>query len=65
VPPREWHGFLNSAGNPNIPTVGEAMRQSLTDAEREHLEAHLRPLVENGLGVWRMATAYLVTTKRA
>jgi arsenite methyltransferase len=65
TPPREWHGFLTSAGNPNIPTVGEAMHQALTDAECEQLEAHLRPLVENGLGVWRMATAYLVATKRA
>jgi hypothetical protein len=64
TPPREWHGFLNSSGNPNIPTVGEAMHQALTDRERERLVAHLRPLVENGLGVWRMATAYLLATKR-
>jgi arsenite methyltransferase len=62
-PPRAWEGFANSSGNPNIPTVAEAMEQALTIAERDQLTAHLRPLVEQGLGEWRMASAYLAATR--
>lgn len=64
TPPRAWDGFLNSAGNPRIPTIREAMEQALNAAEREQLTTHLRPLVEQGRGVWRMASAYLVATKK-
>jgi hypothetical protein len=49
-----------SDGNPNIPTVAEAMAQSLRPAERERLTEQLRPQVEQGHGEWRMACAYLV-----
>ena len=63
TPPRAWDGFLNSSGNPNIPTLNEAMEQALTPVERGRLVAHLRPQVEQGLGEWRMASAYLVATK--
>jgi ubiquinone/menaquinone biosynthesis C-methylase UbiE len=62
--PRAWEGFLRSSGNPNIPTLAEAMDQALTPSEREAFVAHLRPLVEQGLGEWRLATAHLVGTKR-
>lgn len=62
-PPRAWKGFANSSGNPNIPTVAEAMEQALTTTERDQLTAHLRPLVEQGLGEWRMASAYLTATR--
>jgi len=62
--PRSWDVFLNTAGNPNIPTLAEAMQRSLTTRERQRLSAHLRPLVEQGLGEWRMAVAYLFATKR-
>lgn len=61
--PQTWESFINSSGNPNIPTVAEAMKQVLTAAERERLTAYLRPLVERGLGEWRMATAHLVGIK--
>jgi arsenite methyltransferase len=61
--PRRWEGFLDSAGNPRIPTIGEAMQQALTPAERDRLTAHLRPLVEKGRGTWRTATAYLYAIK--
>jgi len=57
--PRGWDGFLNSAGNPLIPTVAESMQQALTPAEQKRFVAHLRPLVEGGHGMSRMATAYL------
>jgi arsenite methyltransferase len=60
---RAWEGFLNSSGNPNIPTTVEAMEQALTVAERERLTQYLRPLVEEGRGVWRMAGAHLVGIK--
>ena len=61
--PRAWEGFLNTSGNPNIPTLAEAMEQALTPSEREQLTAHLRPLVEEGRGEWRMASAYLTAGK--
>jgi arsenite methyltransferase len=61
--PRAWEGFLNSAGNPRIPTVAEAMRQALTPEEQDRFVTHLRPRVEEGRGVWRMATAYLYAVK--
>jgi hypothetical protein len=61
--PRAWDGFLKSSGNPNIPTLAEAMEQALTPAESDRLVAHLRPQVEQGLGEWRMASAYLIATR--
>jgi SAM-dependent methyltransferase len=57
--PRSWDVFLDTAGNPNIPTLREAMEQVLTADERERLTAQLRPLVERGEGEWRMAFAHL------
>ncbi len=61
--PRPWEAFLNSSGNPKIPTFGEAMDQVLTPEERERVTRHLRPLVEQGAGTSRMATAYLSARK--
>jgi arsenite methyltransferase len=61
--PRPWDAFLNTAGNPKIPTIGEAMEQALTPEEREQFSAHLRTLVVEGKGVWRMAHAYLKAVK--
>lgn len=57
--PLPWHAMLNAAPNPLVPTLGEAMRQTLTAEEMHHLTAHLRPLVEQGRGRRRTATAYL------
>jgi ubiquinone/menaquinone biosynthesis C-methylase UbiE len=57
--PRAWEVFLNSSGNPKIPTISEAMNRALSAEERERFSAHLRPLVEEGKGVSRMALAYL------
>jgi arsenite methyltransferase len=61
--PVPWEAFLKSAGNPKIPTIGEAMDRALTPEERERFSEHLRPLVEQGEGVWRMAHAYLTAVK--
>ena len=57
--PLPWDAMLNSSGNPRIPTPAEAMRQALTVEEVDRLTAHLRPLVEQGRGQRRTATAYL------
>jgi arsenite methyltransferase len=63
--PVSWERFANTPGNPNIPSLAEAMDEALTTAERERLVAHLRPLVERGEGVGRWAKAYLRATKPA
>jgi SAM-dependent methyltransferase len=63
TPPRSWDGFLDSAWNPNVPTLREAMDKALTSDERERLTEVLRPLVEGGHGVWRMALAHLSGTR--
>jgi arsenite methyltransferase len=61
--PQPWGALLHSSGNPKIPTMNEAMEQVFTPAERERVTAHLRPLVEKGLGVWQMAHSYLWATR--
>jgi arsenite methyltransferase len=61
--PKPWEAFLHSAGNPKIPTIAEAMDRALTPAERERFAAHLRVVVEEGNGIWRMAYAYLKAFK--
>jgi ubiquinone/menaquinone biosynthesis C-methylase UbiE len=61
--PTPWEAFLHTSGNPKIPTIAEAMDRALTPEERERFSAHLRTLVEEGKGVWRMAHAYLRAAK--
>lgn len=61
--PRPWPAFLNSSGNPRIPTIAEAMDRALDPEERERFTEHLRPLVEQGAGTWRMASAYLTARR--
>jgi hypothetical protein len=46
-------------GQSKIPTIAEPMDQALTPEERERFASHLRVMVEEGQGVWRMAHAYL------
>lgn len=55
--------FLNRAANPLVPSLVEAMHEVLSERERECAIAYLRPLVEEGAGTWRMATAYLSAEK--
>jgi SAM-dependent methyltransferase len=59
VEPMPWEAFTHSAMNPNAPTLAEAMRRALRDDEQQRLERHLRPLVEGGIGVHRVALAFL------
>ena len=61
--PIRWEAYSNLAFNPKIPTIAEAMEQVLTAEERALYEAHMRPLVEEGRGSRRMASAYLRAVK--
>jgi arsenite methyltransferase len=61
--PQRWERFAATAGNPNLPTLAEAMDEALSPDEREVFTRHLRPLVERGEGVGRSAVAYLVGTR--
>ena len=61
--PPGWEEFLNSSGNPKLPTVREAMQEALTPEEAERFAAHLRPLVEAGEQRYPFAAAYLRAVK--
>ena len=61
--PQRWETFLGSSGNPKIPTFDEAMSEALSAEEQTRLVAALRPAVEQGLGVRRMAKAFLWAVK--
>jgi arsenite methyltransferase len=61
--PVPWESFLGRAGNPRIPPIGDVIDQTLTASERDRLIELLRPLVEEGRGTWRMASAFLHATK--
>ena len=58
-PTRDWDALLASSGNPLSPTFGELIDAALTREEAQRLETHLRPRVEAGEGVRRLAVAYL------
>lgn len=65
-PPTErtnWETLLHTAGNPKIPTLGEAIQQALTPDEATQFMTHLRPLVETGQAIQRSALAYLWAIK--
>lgn len=53
MPPGQWETWMNSSGNPLIPTNGEVMRRIFNAEEQELLEQHLRPIVERGGRLWR------------
>lgn len=57
--PMGWQAFLSSSGNPLAPTNGEMITTALSPAERTRFEEHLRPLVETGDMVRRIAVADL------
>ncbi len=59
----DWERLINIAGNPKIPTIGEAIHQALMPEEREIFVKHLLPLVEAKQGVHRSAIAYLWAVK--
>lgn len=59
----DWDAMLHTAWNPKIPTLAEAIDQTLTAAEAERFTTHLRPLVETAQGTHRFARAYIWTVK--
>lgn len=61
--PRALESFLRTVPNPKVPSFGEVIADVLAPDEREELCRHLRPLVEQGRGSIRSATAYLSATK--
>lgn len=61
--PVTWDAFVNTPGNPKIPSLAEAVKQSLTPEEGERLMGHLRGQFEAGRGVTRRAVAYLWAEK--
>ena len=61
-----WNGLRSfDSRNPASPSgfADPAMDRALTPDERERFSEHLRPLVEQGAGTWRMATAYVAAIK--
>jgi arsenite methyltransferase len=61
--PASWDRFMRTSANALVPTFGEALDQALTPAEVAELTSYLRPLVESGTGLERMALAYLTAAK--
>ena len=57
--PTPWDRFVRMSGNPLVPPLAEVLDQALTEQEKAEFAAHLRPLVEAGVGQDRMAVAYL------
>ena len=55
----DWSVMMNTAWNPKIPTLEEAIQEALTPAEAEKFVNHLRPLVESKQRANRSAVAYL------
>lgn len=61
--PRRWETVLHSSGNPRVPTLAEAIAEALSPAEAERYIAHLKPMIEEGHGRHRWATAYVWARK--
>ncbi len=59
----DWDVILNTPWNAKVPSLAEAMKQTLTSEETEKFVNHLRPLVEGGKGISRSAVAYLWAVK--
>jgi arsenite methyltransferase len=59
--PVPWERALRMAGNPRVPSLGEALEQALNPQEITEFTAYLKPLVESGAG--RSALAYLTAAK--
>jgi hypothetical protein len=52
-----------TAGNPLVPTFGDALNRSLSQQEAAEFTSYLRPLVETGAGLERRAAAYLTRSQ--
>jgi arsenite methyltransferase len=61
--PVPWERFMRMSGNPLQPPFQEALQRVLSAQEADELARHLRPLVESGTGLERIAMAYLTAAK--
>jgi len=59
----DWKTFVKAAANPKVPTLEEALAQTLTSDEAAQFVAHFRPLVESGEGTIKAAVAQLWARK--
>jgi arsenite methyltransferase len=59
----DWEVMLQIAPNPNAQTLGESIKGALSTTEAARLESHLRPQVDAGAWIERMAVAYLWARK--
>jgi len=57
--PRSWASFSTSSPNPLSPTFGEVIDNALSPDEARRFTTHLRPLVEEGRRIERVALAHL------
>jgi SAM-dependent methyltransferase len=57
--PRSWESFRSSSPNPLSPSVGEVIDKALSADDARRFIAHLRPLVEEGRQIERLAIAQL------
>jgi SAM-dependent methyltransferase len=57
--PWSWESFTSSSPNPLSPTMGEMINKALSAEEATRFIAHLRPLVEEGRQIERLAFAHL------
>jgi len=55
-----WDTLLSTPGNPLDRPLGAVIAEALTPEEAEAFAAHLRPLVNEGRGVRRAASCYLM-----
>lgn len=63
IKPAQWDRIINVPGNPNIPSFAEAMQQIFSEDERRRYAEALRPRIEAGSRVQRLAVAHLVAVK--
>lgn len=61
--PVPWERFMRMSGNPLMPAFGEALDRVFSQQEAAEFTRYLRPLVESGAGLERMAHAYLTAVK--
>jgi hypothetical protein len=60
LPTTDWEVLKSTAPNPLAPTFEEAAARTLTDAERDRFERHVRAALAAGTPARRtLATAYL------
>jgi arsenite methyltransferase len=58
TPPMKWETWMNSSGNPLIPTNGEVIRQIFNMEEQARFEQHIRPIVEGSGRLWRYQSSF-------